>query len=29
MASQAVRRRRAAAAGRHAEIPAEPSVLTG
>jgi hypothetical protein len=29
MASQAVRRRRAAAAGRHAEISAEPSVLTG
>lgn len=28
MASQAVRRRRAAAAGRHAEISAEPSVLT-
>jgi hypothetical protein len=29
MASQAVRRRRAAAAGRHAEISTEPSVLTG
>jgi hypothetical protein len=29
MASQAVRRRRASAAGRHAEISAEPSVLTG
>lgn len=29
MASQAVRRRRAAAAGRQAEISAEPSVLTG
>jgi hypothetical protein len=29
MASQAVRRRRAAATGRHAEISAEPSVLTG
>jgi hypothetical protein len=29
MASQAVRRRRAAAAGRHAEISAEHSVLTG
>ena len=29
MASQALRRRRAAVAGRHAEISAEPSVLTG